>query len=100
MDSLEERMSRTERLVAHMADILDGHRSDIRTLYTSQIFISESVERIGGSLERLSVSLNELADRQKITDERLAEVTDKLDALIDLVDRHTKEHHARDKEQQ
>jgi vacuolar-type H+-ATPase subunit I/STV1 len=93
MDSLEERMSRTERLVAHMADILDGHRSDIRTLYTSQIFISESVEKLGKSLV-------DLADRQKITDERLAEVTDKLDALIDLVDRHTKEHHARDKEQQ
>ena len=85
-------MSRAERLVAYLADIADAHRGDIRTLYTSQIFISESMETLTGTVQKLSGTVGELTKAQQLTDERLSEVTGKLDALIDLMDRHLKEH--------
>ena len=74
-NELEARMERAERIIAALAEIQDETQSELRTLAKSQVLLSDALQR---HIEH---------SRQ-----RDAETTDKLNALIDLMDRHLREH--------
>ena len=69
--SLEDRMKIAESLIAALYESHEKTESELRMLTRSQVLMSEAGRK---------------------TDERLAEATDKLNGLIDLMDRHLREH--------
>jgi hypothetical protein len=52
---------------------------------TAQVLMNDRMERAETSIQRLAETMLALADSQKHTDEKLAGVADKLDALTDIV---------------
>ena len=56
-----------------------------RHLLTAQVLMNDRMERAETAIQKLAESLVALADSQKHTDEKLAGVADKLDALTDIV---------------
>lgn len=78
-NDLEHRMDRAERVLAALADAQEATQTSLRTLTTSQVFITESIEKMVRASTR--------------ADERITEVGDKLDALIAIMDQHLRDHH-------
>jgi len=69
--TLEERMQVAERLIEALFQSHEQTQSELRTLAKSQVFLTEAARK---------------------TEEKLAETTHKLDALISIVEQHLRDH--------
>lgn len=67
----EERLKIAERLINALFESHERTESELRTLAKSQVFLHEAMQK---------------------TDERMSETTEKLNALINLMDQHLREH--------
>jgi hypothetical protein len=56
-----------------------------RHLLTAQVLMNDRMERAETAIQKAAEMILALADSQKHTDEKLAGVADKLDALADIV---------------
>jgi hypothetical protein len=65
--------------------ILNQLSNSQKHLLTAQVLMNHRMERADTAIQKLAESLVALADSQKHTDEKLAGVADKLDALTDIV---------------
>jgi peptidoglycan hydrolase CwlO-like protein len=65
--------------------ILNQLSNSQRHLLTAQVLMNDRLDRTEAALQKLAESMVVLADSQKHTDEKLAGVADKLDALTDIV---------------
>jgi hypothetical protein len=63
-----------------------------RHLLTAQVLISDRMDRAEAAIQKAAETVLALADSQKHTDEKLAGVADKLDALSDIVRRWYERH--------
>jgi hypothetical protein len=72
----EARMVRAEHLIALEM------QSELRTLAKSQVLMADGLTRLPEMLTRFMAN----------TEQRFAETTDKLHSVIDLMDRHVREH--------
>jgi hypothetical protein len=63
-----------------------------RHLLTAQVLISYRMDRAEAAIQKAAETVLALADSQKHTDEKLAGVADKLDALSDIVRRWSERH--------
>jgi peptidoglycan hydrolase CwlO-like protein len=63
-----------------------------RRLLTAQVLMNDRLERAETAIQKTAETLLTLADSQKRTDEKLAGVADKLDALTDIVRRWYERH--------
>ncbi len=68
---LGERLNIAERLTSALFESHERTESELRTLAKSQVFLSEAMQK---------------------TDERMSETTEKLNALINFMDQHLREH--------
>ncbi|MGH9627032.1 MAG: hypothetical protein ACRD7E_01520 [Bryobacteraceae bacterium] len=75
---LENRMKVAETLIEALFESHEKTESELRTLAKSQVLMSEAMERMSEAAKR--------------ADERIVEVGDKLDALINLMDQHLRDH--------
>ena len=75
------RLDRIERAIEHVIDEHEMFRDEHKKLLQSQILLQSSLELLRGSLES-----------QKV---RIDEIGDKLNGLIDIVDRDHREYHER-----
>jgi len=69
--NIEERLKIAERLITVLFESHEKTEAELRTLAKSQVFLSETMAK---------------------TEERMAGTTEKLDALITLMDQHLREH--------
>jgi peptidoglycan hydrolase CwlO-like protein len=81
---VSDRINPDERF-AQVESILNQLSNSQRHLLTAQVLMNERLDRTETALQRLAESMLSLADSQKRTDEKLAGVADKLDALTDIV---------------
>ena len=63
-----------------------------RHLLTAQVLMNDRMERAEMAIQKAAETMLSLADSQKRTDEKLAGVADKLDALTDIVRRWYERH--------
>jgi hypothetical protein len=63
-----------------------------RHLLTAQVLMNDRMDRAETAIQKLAETMLALADSQKHTDEKLAGVADKLDALSDIVRRWYERH--------
>ena len=75
------RLDRIERAIEHIIDEHEMFRDEHKKLLQSQVLLQNSLELLRGSLES-----------QKV---RIDEIGDKLNGLIDIVDRDHREYHER-----
>ncbi len=64
---------------------LDHLSNSLRHLLTAQVLMNDRLERAETAIQKAAEMILALADSQKHTDEKLAGVADKLDALTDIV---------------
>lgn len=95
-----ERMDRFERGLAHLLEnqarheqwlvrhdaAMDKLLSSQQQLLTAQVLLTDRVEKVAQSVERLSAKVSELAIAQKHTDSVIAETNERLNALIQIID--------------
>ncbi len=72
--------------------ILNQLSGSFRHLLTAQVLMNDRLDRTEAALQKAAETINVLADSQKRTDEKLAGVADKLDALTDIVRRWYETH--------
>jgi hypothetical protein len=70
-DEFKDRMDRAERMISVLFDLHEKTANELRALAASQVVMSEA-------MTKLTVAQTE--------------TTDKLNALIDLIDRHLRDH--------
>ena len=63
-----------------------------RHLLTAQVLMNDRMERAETAIQKASETILALAESQKHTDEKLAGMADKLDALTDIVRRWYESH--------
>lgn len=63
-----------------------------RHLLTAQVLMNDRMERAETAIQKLAESMVALAESQKHTDEKVAGVADKVDALTDIVRRWYERH--------
>lgn len=63
-----------------------------RHLLTAQVLINDRMDRAESAIQKAAETMAALADSQKRTDEKLAGVADKLDALTDIIRRWYERH--------
>ncbi|MGA2212328.1 MAG: hypothetical protein ABSH31_03545 [Bryobacteraceae bacterium] len=63
-----------------------------RHLLTAQVLMNDRMDRAETAIQKLAETMQALADSQKHTDEKLAALTDKVDALVDIVRRWYERH--------
>ncbi|MGB6946840.1 MAG: hypothetical protein WBE37_30875 [Bryobacteraceae bacterium] len=81
----DERFDQVESTLIHLA-------SSQRHLLTAQVLINDRMDRAEAAIQKLAETMVALADSQKHTDEKLAGVADKLDALTDIIRRWYERH--------
>jgi chromosome segregation ATPase len=72
--------------------ILNQLSNSQRHLLTAQVLMNDRLDRAERALQKAAETIQLLAEQQKHTDERLAGVADKLDALTDIVRRWYESH--------
>ena len=77
-----DRLDRIEKIVEVMANIQADIQLEHKALLRAQVLLTEAQ---ANTEKRLNTFMSK-------TDERLAEATDKLNALITLMDQHVREH--------
>jgi len=65
--------------------ILNQLSNSFRHLLTAQVLMNDRLDRTETAIQKLAETMVTLAESQKRTDEKLAGVADKLDALADIV---------------
>ncbi len=80
-----ERFNQVELTLSHLAN-------SQRHLLTAQVLINDRMDRAEAAIQKLAETMVALADSQKHTDEKLAGVADKLDALTDIIRRWYERH--------
>jgi SMC interacting uncharacterized protein involved in chromosome segregation len=86
VDGMETRMEPAERMINALFDSHEKTESELRTLATSQVLMSEAMQGLTGKMAETTGKISDLTVK-------MAETTDKLNALIDLVHRHVTEPH-------
>ena len=81
----DERFDQVESTLIHLAN-------SQRHLLTAQVLINDRMDRAEAAIQKLAETMVALADSQKHTDEKLAGVADKLDALTDIIRRWYERH--------
>jgi len=74
--------SRLDRLEGLMQLLIEDHlkfRDDLRQLLTAQVLLTDSLDKLTIRVDKLAVTVQELTESQKHTDDRLS-------ALIHVVD--------------
>ncbi len=84
MQDHEVRIVNLERFAAIIAEDREAFRSEHRILLTAQVALVEAQTKTEKRIDQLAAA-------QAHMDQKLSETTDKLDALIDLMDRHLRE---------
>ncbi len=79
--NLEDRMTVAERLIAALFDSHEKTQEELRTVARSQVLMSDAQRKTEEAL--------------RATDLKLAELADKLNAVINLMDLHLKDHRER-----
>ena len=85
----EQRMERVEKLITHVWDVRESIQDDLRTVTGAQVVMSETLQTMARRLNALTANLDRHIAH---TDERFGETTDKLNALISLMDQHLHDH--------
>jgi hypothetical protein len=80
-DDHEDRIARIEKLVEHVMNEHEAFRAELRMFLGSQVVFKETQEKTQRQVDQLAVQVSEIGD--------------KLDGLIDLVERDHREFHAR-----
>jgi CII-binding regulator of phage lambda lysogenization HflD len=83
------RLDRVEAIVEALANNQDKMQDDMRILLRSQVFISETLDKFGKSMQQAGERIDQLAQAQQHTDERL-------NVLIDYFQRHLEENGKRE----
>jgi septal ring factor EnvC (AmiA/AmiB activator) len=83
--SPDERFDQVESTLTQLAN-------SQRHLLTAQVLMNDSLNRAETAIQKLAETMLALADSQKRTDEKLAGVADKLDALTDIIRRWYERH--------
>jgi CII-binding regulator of phage lambda lysogenization HflD len=83
------RLDRVEAIVEALANNQDKMQDDMRILLRSQVFISETLDKFGKSMQQAGERIDQLAQAQQHTDERL-------NVLIDYSQRHLEENGKRE----
>jgi chromosome segregation ATPase len=81
----EERFNQVDSTLSQLAN-------SQRHLLTAQVLMNDRMERAETAIQKASEMILALAESQKHTDEKLAGVADKLDALTDIVRRWYETH--------
>ncbi len=81
----DERFNQMDSTLEHLAN-------SQRHLLTAQVLMNDRMERAETAIQKASETILALAESQKHTDEKLAGVADKLDALTDIVRRWYETH--------
>jgi hypothetical protein len=77
----------------HQMDSTREHLANSqRHLLTAQVLMNDRMERAETAIQKASETILALAESQKHTDEKLAGMADKLDALTDIVRRWYESH--------
>jgi CII-binding regulator of phage lambda lysogenization HflD len=79
------RLDRVEAIVEALANNQDKMQDDMRILLRSQVFISETLDKFGKSMQQAGERIDQLAQAQQHTDERL-------NVLIGYFQRQPQEH--------
>ena len=72
--------------------VLNQLANSQRHLLTAQVLMNDRMDRAETAIQKLAETMQALADSQKHTDEKLAALTDKVDALVDIVRRWYERH--------
>ena len=85
------RHERTERLIEALAIRQEKTEDELRTMLRSQVLMGENMGQIVTHLGNVGAHLERLDTHLEKVDIRLEEATAKMDALIDIVDRHVRD---------
>ena len=75
-----------------MGSLIEQLANSQRHLLTAQVLMNDRLDRAERAIQKTAETMLALADSQKRTDEKLAGVADKLDALTDIVRRWYESH--------
>ena len=103
LDRIESAMEALIRSQSHLLEAQTGLERDHKLLLQAQVLMQDQLERTEGQLARTQVQLTKFVavstSNKEESDKRmqrvelnLAEATDKLNGLINLMDRHLDEH--------
>ena len=81
-----------ERRFNQMDSTLEHLVNSQRHLLTAQVLMNDRMERAETAIQKASETILALAESQKHTDEKLAGMADKVDALTDIVRRWYETH--------
>ena len=68
-----------------MGSLIEQLANSQRHLLTAQVLMNDRLDRAERAIQKSAETILALAENQKRTDEKLAGVADKLDALTDIV---------------
>jgi len=68
-----------------MGSLIEQLANSQRHLLTAQVLMNDRLDRAERAIQKTAETMLALAESQKRTDEKLAGVADKLDALTDIV---------------
>src|ERR1017187_9301505 len=84
-----QRLDRVQRIIEALAGRQEPMKDDFGRLLKAQVVLVDSQQRLPDAQQRTAAALAAYIEHARIRD---AETTDKLNALILLMDRHRKEH--------
>jgi len=74
-----------EERFGQMGSLIEQLANSQRHLLTAQVLMNDRLDRAERAIQKSAETILALAENQKRTDEKLAGVADKLDALTDIV---------------
>ena len=87
-----ERLDRVERIIEALAGRQQEIEDEFSRLLKGQVVLQDSQQRLQDAQQRTEKALATFIENSEI---RAAETTDKLNAVIDLMDRHFREHYGK-----
>ncbi|HLJ18361.1 MAG TPA: hypothetical protein VKV15_27975 [Bryobacteraceae bacterium] len=85
------RHERTEKILEAVAAKQEKTEDELRAFIKSQVLMGENMDKMTARNDRADSRMDRMEAIIEKIDLRLAEATEKLDALIDIVDRHVRD---------